>query len=85
VAERLAGAQARELAQRLTGKVEVLLLWHPDIDLVELSLYDQASGAGCQVVVAPEHAIDAFYHPYVYAMACHVDGEDEDEATIKDG
>ena len=85
MAERLVCAQARELAQRLTGEVEVLLLWHPDIDLVELSLYDQASGAGFQVVVAPEHAIDAFYHPYVYATACDVNREDEDEATINDG
>jgi hypothetical protein len=79
VAERLVGAPARELAQRLTGDVEVLLLWHPDIDLVELSLHNQASGADCQVVVAPEHAIDAFYHPYVYATACYVDGEDGDD------
>ena len=85
MAERLAGAPARELAQRLTGGVEVLLLWHPDIDLVELSLHDQANGADCQVVVAPEHAIDAFYHPYVYATACDVHSRDEDEATANDG
>jgi hypothetical protein len=84
VAERLVCAQARELAQRLTGEVEVLLLWHPDIDLVELSLHNQASGTGCQVVVAPEHAIDAFYHPYVYATACDL-SRDEDEATTNDG
>jgi hypothetical protein len=36
-------------------------------------------------VVAPEHAIDAFYHPYVYATACDVQSKDEDEATINDG
>jgi hypothetical protein len=84
VAERLAGAEARELAQRLTGDVEVLLLWHPDVDLVELSLHDQANGAHCQVAVAPEHAIDAFYHPYVYATACDL-SRDEDEATTNDG
>ena len=85
MAEGLGGAEARELAQRLTGGVEVLLLWHPDIDLVELSLHDQANGADCQVVVAPEHAIEAFYHPYVYAMACDLHRDDEGEATSTDG
>jgi hypothetical protein len=85
VTSELAGMPARELAERVAGGVEVLLLWHSDLDLVELSLYDQASGAGCQVVVPPEHAIDAFYHPYVYAMACDDHREAEDEATINGG
>jgi hypothetical protein len=57
----------RELAQRLSGTVEVLLLWHPEIDRVELSLRDLATGAGFHIEVAPGNAIDAFYHPYAYA------------------
>ena len=81
----LVGAPTRELAQRLTGSVEVLLLWHPDIDLVELSLQDRATGGGFQVDDAPEDSIDAFYHPYAYALGCDVHREDEDEATINDG
>ena len=60
---------SRELAQRLSGADEVLLLWHPEIDRVELSVRDQVSGAGFRVEVAPAHAIDAFYHPYAYAPA----------------
>jgi hypothetical protein len=78
-----AGAQARELAQRLTGDVEVVLLWHPDTNSLELSLHDLAAHVGCQVMVAPEHAIDAFYHPYVYAAACGVHREDEEKATSR--
>ena len=68
----------RELAQRLSGTAEVLLLWHPEGDWVELSLRDRAAGADCRVEVAPASALDAFYHPYAYAAcsdACPVDGE----------
>jgi hypothetical protein len=83
--ERASSDATRELAQRLTGAVEVLLLWHPDSGSVELSLRDGATGAGFQVEVAREDAIDAFYHPYVYASDCDVDREDADEWTIDDG
>ena len=57
----------RELAQRLSGRVEVLLLWQPQADRVELSVHDLATDAGFQFEVPPANAIDAFYHPYAYA------------------
>ena len=57
----------RELAQRRSGTLEVLLLWHAQIDVVELSVRDVATGGGFQTEIAPGRAIDAFYHPYVYA------------------
>jgi hypothetical protein len=60
-------APTRELAQRLSGTVEVLLLWQPELDRVELSVRDLATGAGFDIAVAPSNAIDAFYHPYAYA------------------
>ena len=56
----------RELAQRVSGADEVLLLWHPDSERVELSVRDVASGLGFRVEVAPASALDAFYHPYAY-------------------
>ena len=59
-------APARELAQRLSGTDEVLLLWHPESKRVELSVRDLATGEGFQLEVAPDRAIDAFYHPYAY-------------------
>jgi hypothetical protein len=59
-------APARELAQRLSGVDEVLLLWHPDSERIELSVRDVATGAGFHLEVAPGSAIDAFYHPYAY-------------------
>jgi hypothetical protein len=57
---------ARELAQRLSGTDEVLLLWHPESKRVELSVRDLATGEGFQLEVAPGSAIDAFHHPYAY-------------------
>jgi hypothetical protein len=57
----------RELAQRQSGTLEVLLLWHAQTNLVELSVRDLAAGGGFHTEVAPDRAIDAFYHPYVYA------------------
>jgi hypothetical protein len=68
---------SRELAQRLSGADEVLLLWHPEVDRVELSVRDLVSGAGFRVEVPPAHAIDAFYHPYAYTAG--------PETTIVDG
>jgi hypothetical protein len=60
-------APARELAQRRSGTDEVLLLWHPDSERVELSVRDMTTGAGFHLEIAPASAIDAFYHPYAYA------------------
>jgi hypothetical protein len=67
-----------------SGPESWLLLWYPDIDLVELSLQDRATGGRFHIEVAPEDAIDAFYHPYAYASACDVHRDDENEGTIND-
>ena len=56
----------RELAQRVSGTDEVLLLWDPESDRVALSVRDVTSGAGFQVEVEPASALDAFNHPHVY-------------------
>jgi hypothetical protein len=60
-------APARELAQRLSGQAEVLLLWEPESERVELSVRDLTTGTGFQIEVAPASAMDAFHHPYAYA------------------
>ncbi len=65
--ERTITAPTRELAQRLSGTVEVLLLWHPEIEQVEISVCDSVTGVGFQMEVAPRNALDAFHHPYAYA------------------
>ncbi len=79
-------APTRELAQRLSGTVEVRLLWHPGIEQVELSVCDSATGAGFHIEVAPGNAIDAFYHPYAYAARCESAYRlDRAETSILDG
>jgi hypothetical protein len=79
-------AAGRELAQRLSGSDEVLLVWHPEVDRVEVSVRDVVTGAGFHIEVAPDKAIDAFYHPYAYAAARgDFDLLDRDEATIVNG
>jgi hypothetical protein len=79
-------APARELAQRLSGTVEVLLLWHCEIDRVELSVRDLSTGGSFHLEVAPANAIDAFYHPYAYAARReNSDRVVRAETTIVDG
>jgi hypothetical protein len=59
----------RELASRLSGADEILLLWHPACEQVEVSVRDVATGVGFHLEVAPGSALDAFHHPYAYAAA----------------
>ena len=76
----------RELAQRLSGADEVLLLWYPEGDRVELAVRNLATGVGCQIEVAPGDAIDAFYHPFAYAARCECsEGVNREETTIVNG
>ncbi len=56
----------RELAQRVSGTDEVLLLWDPESERVGLLVRDVASGAGFHIEVEPGRALDAFHHPYAY-------------------
>jgi hypothetical protein len=60
-------APVRELARRLSGTDEILLLWHPASDQVELCVRDVETGSAFRVEVASGSAIDAFHHPYFYA------------------
>ena len=59
--------QTRELAARDTDGVHVLLLWHPVENAVTVSVEDARFGETFHIAVAPDRALDAFYHPYAYA------------------
>ena len=56
----------RELAQRVSGNDEVLLLWYPESERVEVCVRDLETGISFHLAVAAAGAIDAFYHPYAY-------------------
>jgi hypothetical protein len=59
-------SKTRELARRLSGGDEILLLWNPRDGHVEVSVRDVDTGVGFQLEVAPASALDAFHHPYAY-------------------
>ena len=62
-----ATVETRELAARESDGLHVLLLWHPDEDAVTVSVEDERAGDRFQIAVAPDRALDAFYHPFAYA------------------
>jgi hypothetical protein len=57
----------RELAARESDGLHVLLLWHPRENALTVQVEDDRLGDGFQLAVAPERALDAFYHPFAYA------------------
>ena len=62
-----AAPQTRELAARESDGIHVLLLWHPDENALTVSVEDARVGDRFQLAVAPDRALDAFYHPFAYA------------------
>ena len=59
--------KTRELAVRDSDGIHVLLLWHPDENALTVSVEDTRLGDRFQLAVAPDRALDAFYHPFAYA------------------
>jgi hypothetical protein len=57
----------RELAARHSNGVHVRLLWHPREDAVTVSVEDDRAGDCFELAIAPNRALDAFYHPFAYA------------------
>jgi hypothetical protein len=59
--------QTRELAVRESDGIHVALLWHPRENTLTVSIEDARAGDRFQLAVAPDRALDAFYHPFAYA------------------
>jgi hypothetical protein len=57
----------RELAVRDSDGVHVVLLWHPHENTLTVSVEDVRAGERFQLAIAPDRALDAFYHPFAYA------------------
>ena len=57
----------RELAQRSADGVDVTLLWCPADDSVTVRVVDQDSHCIFEIPARPDHAMNAFHHPFVYA------------------
>jgi hypothetical protein len=59
--------ESRELAARESDGIHVLLLWHPRENAVTVTVEDARVGDRFELAVAPDRALDAFYHPFRYA------------------
>ena len=59
--------ETRELAVRESDGIHVLLLWHPNEDALTVTVEDARIGDRFQLPVAPDRALEAFYHPFAYA------------------
>jgi hypothetical protein len=59
--------QTRELAARDSDGIHVLLLWHPRENALTVAVEDARVGDRFRLAVAPDRALDAFYHPFAYA------------------
>jgi len=57
----------RELAARDNDGISVRLLWHPADNAITVSVEDERVDDRFLIAVAPDRALDAFYHPYAYA------------------
>ena len=58
----------RELARRTGGGIEVTLYWDVDDDSISVEVFHPASEELLLITVAPERALDAFYHPFAHLL-----------------
>ena len=59
----------RELARRTSGRIDVALYWNPLDDSTTVVVWDTGSEETLVFAVAPEHALEAFYHPFAQLAA----------------
>ncbi len=59
----------RELARRVSGGIEVALYWSPLDDSTTVEVWNAASEEMLVFAVAPEQALEAFYHPFAQLAA----------------
>jgi hypothetical protein len=59
----------RELARRASGGIEVALYWSPLENSTTVEVWDAMSEETIVFAVAPERALEAFYHPFAQLAA----------------
>jgi hypothetical protein len=60
-------APFRELAHRIDGGVQVMLLWSADENRLAVAVFDAPAGQVLVLDAERDEALDVFYHPYVHA------------------
>lgn len=56
-----------DLAERAGDGLDVRLWWSPATGAVKVAVDRTSTGQRGELWVRPEHALDAFYHPFAYA------------------
>jgi len=62
-------ASLRELAHREQDGLEVTLFWDARSNKVSIEVVDRRDESSFLLPVAGHSALDAFHHPYAYALA----------------
>ena len=62
-------ANLRELAQREQDGLEITLFWDARSNEVSVEVVDQRDESSFRMPVVGSCALDAFHHPYAYALA----------------
>ena len=62
-------ASLRELAHREQDGLKVTLYWNARSNEVSVELMDQRDESSFRLPVAGHCALDAFHHPYAYALS----------------
>ncbi len=64
----------RELDYRVSGGIQVRLLWHEDDERLWVAVQDSGTGESFRLEVRRgERPLDVFRHPYAYAAHHHID------------
>lgn len=67
----------RELARRVNGGVEVTLYWEATENCTTVEIWHHATGETLAFAVAPERALDAFYHPFAHLPTAFAEDDSE--------
>jgi hypothetical protein len=60
--------ESRELDHRSSDGLDVTLLWYPETNRISVAVVDVRSGAAFELTVPGADALEAFKHPYAYAI-----------------
>jgi hypothetical protein len=64
----------RELDHRRSDGVSVTLLWNAETNRVSVSVVEERRDVAFEFAIRASDALDAFNHPYAYAVVANDDG-----------
>ena len=74
-------SERRELARRSSADVDVTLYWHPTLDELIVSVWDERHGAYFEIHPQRYLALDVYHHPYAYTDLADKYGKEDRRAA----